>query len=94
MDGHRMKIDRTESGRRWDVSCECGWHQPRWAGDRPPTYATEQVAVAQASRHYLKELREAGRQERLNGLAPLRGQAQGMFGKASPAPSQGSARLG
>ncbi len=65
--GHRVGVVETESGRRFRVLCSCGLGYPRWKGDRPPTKATETVAVASAIRHLAKVRDEAVRVNRLTG---------------------------
>ena len=67
--GHKMDLRRTESGNRWALSCECGWNTPRWAGDRPRTFATENVALAVAGKHYLRQATEQGVRDRINGVS-------------------------
>jgi hypothetical protein len=65
--GHTVGFTETESGRRYRVLCSCGLGHPRWKGDRPPTKATEAVAVIDCYRHLrtvrnevLAELKLAG----------------------------------
>lgn len=49
--GHGLRTERTESGRRWRCVCECGWGLPRFPGDTPPTSATETVAMSKGMGH-------------------------------------------
>lgn len=62
LEGHAMRVEKTESGRRWRTICECGYGLPRWPGDAPPTSAIETVAMAKGIKHWRTEvmkLREA-----------------------------------
>lgn len=82
--GHVVGYTETESGARFKVLCSCGLGHPRWKGDKPPTRATESVAVADCIRHLAKVKREAQRVSRLTGQ---RG--------STPSPAEGTTlRLG
>ncbi len=65
--GHTVGYTETESGRRFIVQCSCGLGHPRWRGDKPPTKATENVAVIDCFRHLRKVRTEAQRVARLTG---------------------------
>jgi hypothetical protein len=65
--GHTVGYTETESGRRFIVQCSCGLGHPRWKGDKPPTKATENVAVIDCFRHLRKVRTEAQRVARLTG---------------------------
>lgn len=60
MKGHGITFGKTESGRRWTYSCECGWNDREvctrerrdWR-----TYATEAVCVGAAVKHVHHEMR-------------------------------------
>ncbi len=60
--GHTVGYTETESGRRFIVLCSCGLGHPRWKGDKPPTKATENVAMIDCMRHLRKVRNEARRQ--------------------------------
>jgi hypothetical protein len=65
--GHTVGYTETKSGRRFIVQCSCGLGHPRWKGDKPPTKATENVAVIDCFRHLRKVRTEAQRVARLTG---------------------------
>ncbi len=68
--GHEIGYTETESGRRFIVLCSCGLGHPRWKGDKPPTKATETVAMIDCMRHLRKVRSEAQRVGRLTGQGP------------------------
>lgn len=67
--GHKVKVERTESGRRWRMICSCGYGLPRWEGDKPPTRATEAAALGQAIWH-LRKMEAERRVDAVDGVGP------------------------
>lgn len=64
VEGHVITFAKTESGRRWTYSCECGWNAPVVHATmvKPRrTYATEAVCVGAAVKHVRHEMRQADR---------------------------------
>jgi hypothetical protein len=65
--GHEIGFMETRQGGRFKALCSCGYGQPRWKGDTPPTRATETVAAADCFRHLAKVKDEARRLSKLTG---------------------------
>ena len=64
IEGHDMKIEPTESGRRFRLLCSCGFGFARWIGETPATCATEREAVRKGIWHLQKideQMRKAER---------------------------------
>jgi len=72
--GHDMKVRPTESGRRWQLTCSCGYGFARWIGDTPPTCATEREAIKKGAYHLVKVDRQTAGRDRLNGVSATRSQ--------------------
>jgi hypothetical protein len=64
-----MRVEPTESGRRWRLVCSCGLGLPKWPGDTPPTCATETAAQAKGIWHWKQETAKL-RELRRMGLGP------------------------
>jgi hypothetical protein len=69
--GHSIRVFPTESGRRWEVLCECGFggRHPNNPDTPLRTYATDAVALAVAIRHLRKLMRAPEEAARRNGLS-------------------------
>jgi len=69
--GHRVWVEKTESGKRWRARCECGWNDPD--GHLYTTRSTERTAGGHAIWHVTSEWRErqkAAQAAKRNGVSP------------------------
>lgn len=72
--GHSMEVHPTESGRRWVLTCTCGYGVPRWAGDTPSTCATEREAIRKGAYHLVQVDKRTAIRDRVNGVSTTRSQ--------------------
>lgn len=63
-----MTIERTESGRRWAVSCACGWGNPLNDGRPTVTRATFDEAVRSGQHHLRTSVQRYLAERSRNGL--------------------------
>lgn len=68
--GHtNLAIERTESGRRWSLSCACGYGAPMSDGRPTVTRATFEEAVRTGQHHLRSEVQRFLSSRSRNGLA-------------------------